>query len=71
MEDSYYPINFMRRSSELNWPIIKWMQRELDFRRRLSEVVCKSPSAATVETDVVVNEKEKRRLDLCRYLLKS
>jgi hypothetical protein len=38
-------------------------RREMNFRRRLSEGVCKSPYAATVETHVVVNDKEKRRLD--------
>lgn len=41
-------------------------KRELNFRRRLSEGVCKSPYAAMVETHVVVNDKEKRGLDLCR-----
>jgi hypothetical protein len=41
-------------------------RKEMDFRRRLSEVVCKSPHAATMETDVVVNDKEKRRHDLRR-----
>jgi hypothetical protein len=38
-------------------------RREMNFRRRLLEGVCKSPYAATVETHVVVNDKEKRRLD--------
>jgi hypothetical protein len=46
-------------------------RREMNFRRRLSEGVCKSPYAATVETYVVVNDKKKRRLDLCRCVLKS
>jgi hypothetical protein len=36
------------------------------FRRQLSEVVCKLPYAAGKETCFVVNDKEKRRLDLCR-----
>ena len=43
----------------------------VNFRRRLSEIACKSPYAATVETYVVVNDKEKRRLDFCRCVLKS
>jgi hypothetical protein len=34
-------------------------RKEQTFRRRLSEVVCKSPYAAMMETDVVVNDKEK------------
>jgi hypothetical protein len=46
-------------------------RRGVNFRRRLSEIACKSPYAATVETDVVVNDKEKRRLDFCRCLLMS
>jgi hypothetical protein len=41
-------------------------RKELAFRRGSSESVCKSPYAATLETDVVVNDKEKRRLDLRR-----
>ena len=41
-------------------------RRGVNFRRRLSEIACKSPYAAMVETYVVVNDKEKRRLDLCR-----
>ena len=46
-------------------------RRGVNFRRRLSEGVCKSPYAATVETYVVVNDKEKRRLDFRRCLLMS
>ena len=38
----------------------------MNFRRRSSEIACKSPYAATVETHVVVNDKEKRRLDFRR-----
>ena len=34
-------------------------RKEVNFRRRLSEIACKSPYAATVETHVVVNDKEK------------
>lgn len=34
-------------------------RRGVNFRRRLSEMACKSPYAATVETYVVVNDKEK------------
>ena len=41
-------------------------RKGLAFRRRSSESVCKSPYAATMETGVVVNDKEKRRLDLRR-----
>jgi hypothetical protein len=46
-------------------------RREVDFRKRLSEGVFKSPYAATVETRVVVNDKEKGRLELCRCVLTS
>jgi len=46
-------------------------RKELNFRKRLSEVVCKSPYAAMMETGVVVNDKENRRLDFCRCVLKS
>lgn len=38
----------MRRSSELNWPMRLIRRKELNFRRRLSEVVCKSPYAAEI-----------------------
>jgi len=41
-------------------------KRGVNFRRRLSEMACKSPYAATVETYVVVNDEEKRRLDFRR-----
>jgi hypothetical protein len=50
---------------------VQMIKGELIFRRRLSEIACKSPYAATVETCVVVNDKEKRRHDLCRYVLMS
>jgi hypothetical protein len=46
-------------------------RRGVNFRRRLSEIACKSPYAATVETHVVVNDKEKRKLDFRRCMLKS
>jgi len=46
-------------------------RKEVNFRRRLSEIACKSPYAATVEIVVVVNDKEKRRLDFRRCLLMS
>jgi hypothetical protein len=46
-------------------------RKGVDFRRRLSEIACKSPYAATVEIRVVVNDKEKRRLDFRRCLLMS
>jgi hypothetical protein len=46
-------------------------RKELNFRKRLSEGVCKSPYAAKEETYFVVNDKEKRRRDLRRWLLKS
>ena len=51
--------------TELAGEIIR-KKKELNFRWRLSEIASKSPYAATVETEVVVNDKEKRRLDLCR-----
>jgi hypothetical protein len=41
-------------------------RRGVNFRGRLSEIACKSPYAATVETYVVVNDREKRRLDFRR-----
>ena len=41
-------------------------RKGMNFRRRLSEIACKSPYAAMVETYIVVSDKEKRRLDLCR-----
>ena len=40
--------------------------RELNFRWRLSEIASKSPYAAKMETLFVVNDKEKRGLDLRR-----
>ena len=41
-------------------------RKGVSFRRRLSEIACKSPNAATLEIVVVVNDKEKRRLDFRR-----
>jgi hypothetical protein len=46
-------------------------RRGVNFRRRLSEIACKSPYAAAVEIYVVVNDKEKRKLDFRRCLLRS
>ena len=45
---------------------IEIIKRELIFRWRLSEIASKSLYAAMVETYVVVNDKEKRRLDFRR-----
>jgi hypothetical protein len=36
----------MWKSSEQNWPMMDCTRREMNFRRRLSEGVCKSPYAA-------------------------
>jgi hypothetical protein len=41
-------------------------RKELIFRWRFSEIASKSPYAAKEETCFVVNDKEKRRLDLRR-----
>ena len=41
------------------------------FRRRHPDVVFKPPFAALWGNYGVVSEKEKRRLDLCRYAMKS
>ena len=65
MEDSQEINNHVEvERTELANELIR--KRGMTFRRRSSEIACKSPYAAMVETYVVVNDKEKRRLDLCR-----
>jgi len=46
-------------------------REEMTFRRRLSEIACKSPYAAALERTFVVNDKEKRRQEFRRCLLMS
>ena len=45
-------------------------QREA-FRRRHPDAVFRPPFAAAIGNFAVVSEKEKRRLDLCRYAIRS